>query len=690
MVNANSPGVPPQPPVHHASRARSQRGVATIAALALCAGGLVATGVLSSQAFANEADCLAYYAANPNFDLDAARDVDPMPTNAQPDRGESFTDPYGTCVTRATDYRTDFDAENWDAPATNARSYYARLQAFNADSSMYLIAASNGTWHVYDAATNSRIKQLDDVRGEAEPQWDTTDPDKLIYLDRLGADAKVYELTVSTNTSQVLTDFGPRISKIWPEATSVWTDQTGSPSADGRYNCFMAYGDGWNNLGLFVWDRTADEIISSHDLNGEQPTSVSMSPSGKYCVTGTPGDRETRSSIAYSRDFSEQKVLPAPEHSDIALAEDGSDVYVSGDFDSGDIYTINLDTMERTDVIDLYLNRTNMSFHVSGKAFSKPGWALMSTYAWGRLDADSERQWMHDKVFALKLDGSGEIRNLAFNRSQEQIGPDGNPEGKAYWAEPQATVNDDFTRILFNSNWGNQDNVDDVDTYMITLPKGVLDQPGLNNPGPLQDLVISVDSAATTGDSSEYTLSTNLPAACAVSSVPGASYRGLSDHMDASSDGLTHTSSLPAGGTHYAVCKVTNREEEAQVKLDARGPQPTAIPEPTPTATPEPTPTVTPEPTATPTPGELAITVKSTSVIGYQASYELSTTTSAECRQSTLPGVGYGALYDPIDSSSDGLTHTKSLNLGTPQGTTVYAVCRAGEERAEVAVELRP
>ena len=41
----------------------------------------------------------------------------------------------------------------------------------------------------------------------------------------------------------------------------------------------------------------------------------------------------------------------------------------------------------------------------------------------------------------------------------------------AYFAEPQATVNRDFTRVLFNSNWGVAAS-NDVDTYMIQLPPG--------------------------------------------------------------------------------------------------------------------------------------------------------------------------------------------------------------------------
>ena len=45
----------------------------------------------------------------------------------------------------------------------------------------------------------------------------------------------------------------------------------------------------------------------------------------------------------------------------------------------------------------------------------------------------------------------------------------------AYWAEPQATVNRDFTRVLFNTNL-NSPQLKDIETYMIGLNKGALDK----------------------------------------------------------------------------------------------------------------------------------------------------------------------------------------------------------------------
>ncbi len=142
---------------------------------------------------------------------------------------------------------------------------------------------------------------------------------------------------------------------------------------------------------------------------------------------------------------------------------------------------------ERVVLFQAYNNGTSSAFHFSGKAFNKPGWVLVSTYG----SATSE--WLHRKVFAVSLEASPKIKHLGHHHS----GPDG------YWTEPQATVNRDFTRILFTSNW--ESGADrDVDDYMIVLPDGVLtsgDGPGipdLTPPEAPSNLTIEIISQSST------------------------------------------------------------------------------------------------------------------------------------------------------------------------------------------------
>ena len=71
---------------------------------------------------------------------------------------------------------------------------------------------------------------------------------------------------------------------------------------------------------------------------------------------------------------------------------------------------------------------------------------------------------MDDQIFAVELIENGRVARLAHTYSiyDENIEHD-------YWAEPHASVNRDFTQIIFTSNWG-RTGTDEVDLYLIKLP----------------------------------------------------------------------------------------------------------------------------------------------------------------------------------------------------------------------------
>jgi hypothetical protein len=225
----------------------------------------------------------------------------------------------------------------------------------------------------------------------------------------------------------------------------------------------MAETESFQALGLLVYDLQTDTIVSTWDLaqNGaDRPDHLSMSPSGEFVVVSWSSGLGTR---AYPRDFqSFQLLLNSSEHSDIAVLPNGNDAYVAIDYGSpdGDVFMVELQTGERTVLFPTYLNGGATALHISGKAFAKPGWALFSTYA-----TQGPSNWMSEKLFAVSLESNPRILQLAHHRSRYA----------GYWTEPHASVNRDFTRILFNSNWSNNSETD-VDTYLIELPSGVLDR----------------------------------------------------------------------------------------------------------------------------------------------------------------------------------------------------------------------
>jgi hypothetical protein len=368
------------------------------------------------------------------------------PRVAKPVKGKPFADPiYKTCIVRLTDHANE-------PPVGFARNDYARRQAFNADNSRILIYSENGHWHLYDAVTYAWIKQLAGPAGDAEPQWHPTNPDLMYYLPTNGG-MVVNELNVETNRLRVVASFVNRLP--WKTAAHVWTKSEGSPSANGRYWGFMVDDVNWASLGAFTWDMQTDTILGTMNFNGRRPDNVSMSPTGKYILISW-----LDGTWSYTRDFSGRtRVNALVEHADVALDANGDDAYVAVDYKTGWVFTVNLRTGVRTNLFECYPNRTATAFHFSGKAYLRPGWVLVSTYA----DYNGARQWLHRKVYAVELKTNPRIYHLAHHHSV--------PNG--YWTEPHASVNRDFTRISFSSNW-DINSKSDIDTYMIELPTGAI------------------------------------------------------------------------------------------------------------------------------------------------------------------------------------------------------------------------
>ncbi|OGH70159.1 MAG: hypothetical protein A2754_00640 [Candidatus Magasanikbacteria bacterium RIFCSPHIGHO2_01_FULL_47_8] len=401
--------------------------------------------------------CSGFYSTD--FNLISGQDNTAPVVSTKPAKGARFSDPaYHTCVVRATDHTAE-------GTAGFIRNDYSRRQTLNADSSKFLAYALDGSWLLYDAKTLTRIKNLTSLGGDAEPQWHPTQPEILYYLPTNGVGMKIYELNVVTNATWVVGDFSARVKARWSTANAVWTKSEGSPSADGRYWAFMVDSGSWSSLGLFTWDMQTDTIIAMYDTNGDRPDHLSMSPSGNYVVSSWDS---TKGTVALSRDFlTQRQVNVRTEHSDIALDANGDDAYVSIDYGSadGDVFMVNLRTGVRTNLFASYLSGTATAFHFSGKAFNKPGWVLVSTYA----DYGGPRQWLHRKIFAVELTANPRILNIAHHHVD--------PYSEQYWDEPHASVNRDFTKIMFNSNW-NAGNTD-VDDYIIELPASAIPTIGL-------------------------------------------------------------------------------------------------------------------------------------------------------------------------------------------------------------------
>jgi len=361
-------------------------------------------------------------------------------------RGDAFWEPdFHICMLRATDHVAD-------GISGFAVNDYSRREPFNADDTRFIVNSGNGNWYLYDADSLKRIALLDGLSGDAEPQWHPTDPNTLYYLPINGG-TRLYALDLSTNASRVVADFAGKLP--WPNAAHVWTRSEGSPSRDARYWGFQVEDDAFHILGLIVWDLPQNRLVGSKNVS-VRPDHVSMSPSGRWIVaSGADGV------LAYSADFSVTKRLyTKTEHSDIAVGADGHDVFVSIDYDGndGNVYMVDIDTGVRTDLFPTYLNGAASAMHFSGKAYDRPGWVLISTYADKRA-RDGRLAWYAGQIFAVQLHAAPKIYRFAFHRAR----------ANGYWSEPHAAVDRDFTRVLYSSNWGGGSDAD-LDVYQLRLP----------------------------------------------------------------------------------------------------------------------------------------------------------------------------------------------------------------------------
>jgi len=371
------------------------------------------------------------------------------PDVPRPAKGVVVTDThYRTCVVRATAHASE-------PPVGFARNDYSRRQAFNVDNTLFIVSAQDGFFHLYDANSLQHIRRIDGMDSGSEPQWHPGEPDLIRYFPR-GGGLQIREINVWTSANRALATM-PALP--WPDAARAWTRWEGSPSSDHRYWCLMAETANFAMRGVFVYDLVENRILGSRSISAK-PDHTSMSPSGRWCVVSSVGGTGT---VAWNRTMTQSVQLHATsEHSDIAVGADGNDYYVFLDYQShaGDLVMVNIDTGVRTTLFETYINGTGTAYHVSGKNFDQPGWVLISTYA----ASTSNHLWLHEKIMAVELAPNPTIVNLAHHHSRFN----------EYWTEPHASVNRDFTRVLFNSNWGTNSSTD-VDAYLIQLPPDLLD-----------------------------------------------------------------------------------------------------------------------------------------------------------------------------------------------------------------------
>ena len=373
-----------------------------------------------------------------------------------------FRDPvFGTCLVRVTDRRADI--LNPDDPSKGMKNEYARVQSFNADDSLLLVRSIESFWYVSDAKS---LLPLGEVPVVVEPRWDSKNPAWLYFTD----ETRLMRYDLSTGKLNMIRDFAEDFPQT--DLAAVWTRYEGSPSYDSRFWGLMAQNSDWETVAFLIYDLQEDTLVVREIPRRYSIDNVTISPLGtyflasfdNYCEYDQPGsDGKPCGLMVYDSKLENgRSLLRIVGHYDALLDAAGCEVILYQDIDTDDISMLDLATGTVTPLLPIDFSHSGIGFHFSGRASDLPGWGLISTYNGGNpMDAT----WMDDSVFAVELKVGGRVVRLAHTHSlyNEEIEQD-------YWAEPHASMNRDFTRIVFTSNWG-RTGTEEVDLYMVELPE---------------------------------------------------------------------------------------------------------------------------------------------------------------------------------------------------------------------------
>lgn len=390
----------------------------------------------------------------------------------------SYTDSvFGTKVFSAT------KVADVSTGLTHLRNDYSKRQIFNADNTKFLVAASDGWWHIYNATTFAWIKKAVGPAGlDCEPNWHPTDPNKLWYTSDFGG-ISYNEVDVTTDAITTLFSFSGRVSAIgMPTATRFSMGGEGRPSADGRYWCFMVMDTAYTMLGLVNYDRQTDTIIEAVTTSNK-PNWTGMSNDGTYAIvqwhnfsaldwatgvarTHTNADG-TRAYVRGSNFATWTQLDLDGEHGDVAVDKAGNQCWVSvnftprmdvpaaGNVTDGAVYmrAMNTGTAHVFANMSAY-SGVDSGVHFSGCAFNRPGWCVLTYEAGGTPTA-----WKDGVIIIQELTStSPKSVRVAHHQSTAYT----------YFASPLATPNKDLTRIMFGSDF--RSSTTPFENFMVGLP----------------------------------------------------------------------------------------------------------------------------------------------------------------------------------------------------------------------------
>ena len=378
-----------------------------------------------------------------------------------PDVGKRVADPdFKTCLVRAT-------PRGW-------MNGYSRFSAFNADASKLLVRKDGGEWFVLAAdQLGEPMLAVGAAGDDAAARWHGTDPNVLFYLqDRrlMRRDLRMPAATVAFDPT------AKALASCQLSSLSVGGSE-GEASAGSRFWGFFAETTGGclggQNHFVTVDLETGDTFQHTLPSGVEPPDNSSMSVTGKYFVANyqvTPcndGRKGTFQSpcglMAYPRSLDSAKMVhPAPGHHDEALSKEGHDLAVVKSNSTDFIEAVDFETGENIQIAALSLSPPAWDYHISGNSWAMPGWVLLSEDS-----HDANAHYLNRQIVAVEIAPAERARviHLAHHRTRST----------EYWTqESHASVNHDFSRVAFHTNWYGGSAEGQNVMMLIELPLGLI------------------------------------------------------------------------------------------------------------------------------------------------------------------------------------------------------------------------
>jgi len=384
----------------------------------------------------------------------------PPPDLPKPDKGVTFQDPhFHIDVTRITDAAGEAERDGRSCFAG-----YPKHDIENSDGTLLLVEAScSSNWGIYDAVTFEKLHCLPpgdygfykDSKSPIDPRWDDEDPDKLYFIRRMTFNY----YNVQDGQSYLLHDF----REEFPEEENIYINlaEEGDGSVDRRYWAFGVtwhQGSVWKCYNVVTYDAQNDEVLGILPRpEGTCGNWVSATPLGKAALGTSP-------ILIYDMRFENPPVeinASGGIHGDFAVDDEGREVYFHGK--DGWWRMEDLATGETTNLAPKSLG-PGMSYHISGNAFDRPGWGLVSTYPYGQV---TPTHWADYSIFLVELtrrqDPPPRVWRIVHTHTADK-------EEHSYGADPFGKFNTRGTKIFFTSNWGDPEGLRDI--YQVDLPPG--------------------------------------------------------------------------------------------------------------------------------------------------------------------------------------------------------------------------